>query len=64
MWVLMTHEKQPLEYIVAKGENAGNQHFLPFPLCCQILLFQPSLNLSSANTLNLDQAKTLSSDKE
>ena len=26
--------------IVGKGENAGNQHFLLFPLCFPILLFQ------------------------
>ena len=26
--------------IVGKGENAGNQHFLVFPLCFLSLLFQ------------------------
>ena len=26
-------EKRPKENIAGKGENAGNQHFLPFPQC-------------------------------
>ena len=29
----MTLGKKPLEKIVGKGENAGNQHFLLFPQC-------------------------------
>ena len=31
--VLMNLGGKPLEYIVGKGENAGNQHFLLFPPC-------------------------------
>ena len=26
-------EKEAFENVVGKGENAGNQHFLPFPQC-------------------------------
>ena len=26
-------KKKPFENIMGKGENAGNQHFLPFPQC-------------------------------
>ena len=26
-------KKKPFENVVGKGENAGNQHFLLFPLC-------------------------------
>ena len=29
--LLMTLKKKAFENIVGKGENAGNQHFLPFP---------------------------------
>ena len=29
----MPLRKDPLENIVGKGENAGNQHFLLFPQC-------------------------------
>ena len=29
----MTLGKKPLENIVERGENAGNQHFLLFPQC-------------------------------
>ena len=46
-WPLMTLRKKVFENIVAKGENAGNQHilllpqsFLPFPK--QISIFQPT----------------------
>ena len=43
---------------MCNGENAGNQHFLLFPLC--FLLFQreilsATVNLSSAYTLDLDK---------
>ena len=31
--ILTTLYKKPLENIVGKGENAGNQHFLLFPQC-------------------------------
>ena len=41
----MTPRKEAFENILGKGENAGNQHFLPFPKCFlpfpkQILIFQ------------------------
>ena len=29
----MTLKKEPFKNIVGKEENAGNQHFLPFPQC-------------------------------
>ena len=29
----MTLRKKPFEYIVGKGEKAGNQHFLLYPPC-------------------------------
>ena len=32
-----------IKIIVGKGENAGNQHFLVFPLCFLSLLFQGRL---------------------
>ena len=35
-------EKEAFEKIVGKGENAGNQHFFPFPQC-----FLPFLKQSS-----------------
>ena len=35
---LSTLTEKPLENIVGKGENAGNQHFLLFPQC--FLFFQ------------------------
>ena len=31
--LLTTLKKKSFENIVGKGENAGNQHFLPFPQC-------------------------------
>ena len=45
---LTTLRNRPLENIVGKGENAGNQHFLLFPQCFlpfpkRILTFQPNL---------------------
>ena len=53
----MTLKKQALENIVGKWENAGNQHFLLFPLC--FLLYQreeivivATINLLAANALN------------
>ena len=41
----MIQQKEPFENIMGKGENAGNQHFLLFPvmfyiLPTQILIFQ------------------------
>ena len=34
---LTTLRKKPIENIVGKGENAGNQHFLLFPMMFYIL---------------------------
>ena len=31
--LLTTLSYKPFENIMGKGENAGNQHFLPFPQC-------------------------------
>ena len=49
---------------MGKGENAGNQHFLLFPQCCQPFQFSAKFNLSSADAFNLDQSKNLSLGKE
>ena len=63
----MTLRKYPLENIVRKGENAGNQHFLLFPQC---FLPKASFNFwytskwSSANAFNLDRSKICSFGKE
>ena len=56
-----TLEMKPFESIVGKGENAGNQHFLLFPVFSTL----PNLNfnfsvtfiLSSASSFNLEQSK-------
>ena len=51
----------PVENIVGKGENAGDQHFLLFPQS-----FRPNQNtrgtfiLSPANTFNLVEFKIMS----
>ena len=50
---------KPFENIVGKGENGGNQHFLLFQQCFQLIQQHPSsfashLFLSSANAFNLD----------
>ena len=66
----MTLKKKPLENIVGKGENAGNQHFLLFPQCFPSIhpqknfCFSVTFILSSANAFNLDQSKNLSFGKE
>ena len=36
-----------LETIVEKGENAGYQHFLPFPLCFLIVWFPENSDFNS-----------------
>ena len=59
--------EKPPENIVGKGENAGNQHFLPFPQ--YVLPFPKEISfyqfiLSSANAFNLDQPKNMSFSKE
>ena len=47
---------KPLENIVGKGENAGNQHFLLFPLC-----FQPfSKRISFFQSLSFCRLQMLS----
>ena len=58
----MTLYKKTIENIVEKGENAGDQHFLPSP---QRFLpftktnnnFSAKITSSSANAFNLDQSK-------
>ena len=63
--VLKVLKKKALENIVGKGENAGNQHFLLFPLCfllnqggnCSVLA---TFSLLSAKAFNLDWSKILS----
>ena len=68
----MTLKKKPNESIVGKGgkgENAGNQHFSPFPTMFYYcpkknFCFLVTLILSSANAFNLDKSKFLSCGKE
>ena len=43
---MTTLRKKPLENLVGKGENAGNQHFLLFPQCF-LLFTKQVLNLPS-----------------
>ena len=57
--------KKALENTVEKGENAGNQHFLLFPLCFLLyentkIIILAMLKLSSANAFNLVMSKILS----
>ena len=54
------------KYYGGKGENAGNQHFLLFPKCFQLLSerhhhLKATFNLSSANAFNSVLSKNLSS---
>ena len=37
----MTPKKKAFENLVGKGENAGNQHFLPFPTMFSALSESP-----------------------
>ena len=65
----MTLKKKPIENIVGKGENTGNQYFFLFPQCFipfpyQTSIFDSHLFLSSAYAFNLDQPKFLSFDEE
>ena len=69
--LLMTLRKRPFENIVAKGENAGNQHFLLFPQCFltipkRISDFKLHVQciLSSANAFNLNKSKILLCNKQ
>ena len=62
--LLMTLGEKPLENIIRKGENAGNQYFL-FPQCFlpfpkQISIFLVAFILWAASTLNLDRSRILS----
>ena len=62
-------KKNPYKNIVRKGENAGNQHFLPFPtmfstdpkknVCCE-----DTFILSSGNASNFDKSENLLFGKE
>ena len=45
--LLTTLYKKSFENIVGKGENAGNQHFLLFPLC--FLSFQKQISISESH---------------
>ena len=56
----LSGKKKPSEYILGKGENAGDQHFLLFPQC--FLSFQRQvLSLTfivlSAKAINLAKSK-------
>ena len=60
-----TLQKNTLENMMGKGENAGNQYFILFTQCFPRLLrldfdISVAFIVSSANALNLDQPKTLS----
>ena len=56
----MSLRKKPLENIVERGENPGNQPFLYFPEC--FLPYQRKiamLKLLSTNAFNLDKSRML-----
>ena len=61
---LTTLTNRPYENIMGKGENAGNQHFLLFPLHFLPFPKQISIFQSPAGALNLAQSKNLSFGKE
>ena len=61
---LTTLKEEAFENIVGKGQNAGNQHFFPFPTRFSTLSEREiSISLTStmlsANAFNLDQSKIL-----
>ena len=61
-----TLTQEPLENIVGKGENAGNQHFLLFLQCFRscvrpIGCFEQHLIFRLQNAFNLEKSKILSS---
>ena len=64
----MTLRKRPLQNMVGKGENAGNQHFLFFTPCFlpipKHFNFLIAFNLLSANAFNLEHFKILLFGKE
>ena len=69
MNIFRNNETRDFENIVGKVENAGDQHFSPFPTMFSTLpkpIFNTSFTfiLSSANAFNLDHSKILSFDKE
>ena len=60
-----TPEKKPFGNIVEKRENAGNQHFIPFPTIFSIFTrknytISATNKLSSASAFNLGNAEILS----
>ena len=65
----MTLRKKKFKNTLGKGENAGNQHFSPFPTMSSTLL-KPNFNCSftfillSANALNFGLSKILLFHKE
>ena len=59
---LTTLKMEPVENIVGKGENAGDQHFHLFPQCflpIKNFYFQVSFILSSASASNLYRSKKM-----
>ena len=64
----MTLKKKALENTVERGENAGNQHFLFFPVFSSLwkreIIILAMFNLSSANAFNLITSKILLFSKE
>ena len=55
-------KKEAFENIMGKGENAGNEHFFPFPTMFSIrpkteIIISATFNLSSAYALNLVQSE-------
>ena len=67
--LLTTLGWETFENILGKGENAGNQHFLPFPKYFlhfqkQNSNFSVTIILLSAKAFNLDHSKILSFGKE
>ena len=66
--LLATLKEKALENTAGKGENAGNQHFSPFPAVISSVLKREmvlsatidKINLSSANAIDLVMSKILS----
>ena len=61
--VLKTIGKTDVENIARKGENAGNQHFLLFPLCFLPYQRNIAFKLLSAKMFSLDESNILMSCK-
>ena len=66
---LQPSRKRPLDNILGKGENAGNQHFLLFSKCFLPFLkqnsnFESNLFFVVCKYFNLDHSKILSFGKK